>query len=575
MFRKMTIATLALFPILLIQPMPARAADSATSWVPPEAVLVVEVTKPGVLLDRAFREDLVELVTSHPLYKQQINSPQAKQAQNLIKFFEKKYDTDWQTLLKKLVGGGITWAVGPGEASLLIVESEDAKLLEEIHEFFLMIAHNDGDPEELEYPGMTAYRFGPNEAHAIVGNRLILSNQPEVLKKVAELKGSSNAACIATSKRYQEAKLALGNECFATVFANMNVLKQLPQVQKVLKGRENPFAHLIFAPLLGALQESTWLGIGVGLDGDTAELEITMDGEAADPSAPDGFACPAESGDGAFPNLDVNGKIAEFSFYRDLHKFYSAKDELFPERTSGIIFFENMMGIFFTGRDLTEEVFAETSPDVRFVVATQEYEDGTPRTQIPSFAVVLRMKNPEKFSVIAEEAWQKALGLVNFTRGQQAQAGLIIDRPTHGDVKYTMASFSAAGEADKEDLDIRFNFQPSLAMPGEYLILCSSDSLTRALIDALQKEAADQVEPLAGANTLIEIDGKQLATILNANREALIRQNMVEEGNSREEAESAIGMLLMIAEHIGQVALKAGANNGRTEIGLTVDFNLP
>ena len=33
---------------------------------------------------------------------------------------------------------------------------------------------------------------------------------------------------------------------------------------------------------------------------------------------------------------------------------------LFPERTSGLIFFENMMGIFFTGRDLTSEVLAET-----------------------------------------------------------------------------------------------------------------------------------------------------------------------------------------------------------------------
>ena len=41
-----------------------------------------------------------------------------------------------------------------------------------------------------------------------------------------------------------------------------------------------------------------------------------------------------------------------------MHKFYAAKDTLFPDRTSGLIFFENMMGIFFSGRDLTDEVLA-------------------------------------------------------------------------------------------------------------------------------------------------------------------------------------------------------------------------
>ena len=67
------------------------------------------------------------------------------------------------------------------------------------------------------------------------------------------------------------------------------------------------------------------------------------------------------------------GGIAAVSLYRDLHGFYAAKDTLFPERTSGLIFFENMMGIFFTGRDLTDEVLAETEPEIRLVVAEPQY----------------------------------------------------------------------------------------------------------------------------------------------------------------------------------------------------------
>ena len=65
------------------------------------------------------------------------------------------------------------------------------------------------------------------------------------------------------------------------------------------------------------------------------------------------------------PNLCVPRQIAGISLYRDLNAFYAAKDQLFPERTSGHDFFENMMGIFFSGRDLTARSSARLGPEVR------------------------------------------------------------------------------------------------------------------------------------------------------------------------------------------------------------------
>ena len=136
--------------------------------------------------------------------------------------------------------------------------------------------------------------------------------------------------------------------------------------------------------------------------------------------------CRLKAGEGAMPNLVVPGQIAALSLYRDLHQFYAAKDELFPDRTSGLIFFENMMGIFFSGMDLTKEVLAETLPDIRVVVAEQRYDEktGTPAMKLPGFAVVVQLRDPAKFELVMKEAWQKAIGLVNFTRGQKAQPGL-------------------------------------------------------------------------------------------------------------------------------------------------------
>jgi len=234
------------------------------------------------------------------------------------------------------------------------------------------------------------------------------------------------------------------------------------------------------------------------------------------------------------------------------------------------------MGIFFTGRELTEEVFAETMPDVRFVVAAQDYDKkiGTPETQVPAFAMILRLRHPEKSGTIFEEAWQKALGLINFTRGQKALPGLIIDRPTQADVKYTMAYFAPPNPAEEPSVDVRFNFSPCLAMPGDYVIFSSGDGLTRDLIAAVKKENAESVHPLAGKHSLANVDGGQLASILEANRESLVRQNMVEKGVTREKADGDLRLLITVLKHIRRVELNAGSKSGQARLEIKLDMDL-
>jgi acyl-CoA reductase-like NAD-dependent aldehyde dehydrogenase len=105
---------------------------------------------------------------------------------------------------------------------------------------------------------------------------------------------------------------------------------------------------------------------------------------------------------------------------------------------------------------------------------------------------------------------------------------------------------------------VRFNFQPVLAMPGDYLILSSTDALAKDLMDALKRAADAGPATLAGKHSLVELNGDALAALLQANREALIRQNMVEKGHTREQAESEIGMLLTIADSIAHIKLEAG-----------------
>jgi len=376
---------------------------------------------------------------------------------------------------------------------------------------------------------------------------------------------------------YRAALQAAGPDAVARVFINIAPIKGVPDLAKLLAQDEsNPLGALFFAGIIEALRSSTWLALGLDVQGDGLTLRAYVDNQGIDPAGTATFALPSKAGQGAMPNLSVPRRIAAFSFYRDLYRFYAAKDDLFPERTSQLIFFENMMGIFFSGRDLTEEVLKETKPELRFVVAEQAYdpEAGIPQTQLPAFAAVLRLRDPGEFAEVVEEAWQKAVGLVNFTRGQQAMPGLIIDRPLHQGTKLTLAYFSRAGIEETQNLHSRFNFRPSLALPQDYLILSSTDGLARDLITAVSNETQASTQPLAGAHSLARLDGAPLASILKANYQTLVRQNMVKDGKTAAEAEATIDLFISLAEFVRSVDLSIGTEGGHTEARLALQLNL-
>lgn len=561
----------------------AGEAASHAAWLGQDTVAVLEITQPRQVLDHLFSAPVKRAVTGSPLYAPVLADSKMQELLNVVKYFENQQQADLPTLLRKLAGGGVTIAVGPRETVLAIVEAEDAATLRSVHEFALLAARSEaqklGVPDRVksaEYRGITGWSFAPNEAHAIVDNRLLITNRPDALKELLDRRAGDGGPSLADSEAYQAACQAAGNEPLVRAFVDLATIKQLPNVKKGLSGDENPLGVLLVAPLLAALRESNWAAAALSVDGDVVELAVHTSAGALPAGSSDEFAIP-KAANGILPNLNVPRQIAAISLYRDLHAFYAAKDQLFPNRTSGLIFFENMMGIFFTGRDLTEEVLAETQPDVRFVVAEQEFDAsiGAPKPQFPAFALVLRLRDPEKFRPVAEEAWQKAIGLVNFTRGQQALPGLIIDRPTHEGERYTVASFGPPTEADKSAVDVRFNFQPALAMPGSYLILSSTGGLAKDLIAAAMQEQQAGAKSQSQTHSSLELRGTQLASILRANREQMIAQNMVEKGNTREQAEGELGMLFTLLDYVPWLRLKADTRESGSTLTLELQVDLP
>ncbi len=578
MYRTKVLSLCLLFSAVMFQISEAATPLQPTAqWIPPNAIITLEVTQPDDLLDLLLSQKIEAAVKSLPVYQQLTTQSGFSEFQGVIAYLETMLGLDWHTGVQKIFGGGVTLAILPEDNVLLIIEAKDVKTLNQLHDIILGFARDDNPPGAVtsrEYEGHTIHSLGEEQAHVIIENRFVWSKRPETIESVLNRHKQPDTKSLSDSPAYQSARKTAGDDATIVSYIDMKTLKQIPQVRHALSQGLNPLLALIFAEIPDVLLESNWIALGLRAEAETLTLKSSMDGTTAGISRPISFAIPKQPGKGALHNITVPRQIAGLSFYRDLHQFYSAKDELFPERTSGLIFFENMMGIFFTGRDLTEEVLGELQPEIRFVVSEQAYDPsiGTPRLQVPSFAVIFRMRQPEKFAKIAEEAWQKAVGLINFTRGQQADPGLIIDRPEHGKTKFTMAYFSSDEEESKTNLDTHYNFRPSIVTLDEHLILSSTDGIAKDLIDFLQKE---KDQSLPNTHSLVNMDILQLASILKANRDNMVRQNMLEKGLSQEQAEAEFDILVSVMQFFDRAQLKLGNQQDRTEARLDVQLNLP
>lgn len=569
---------------LLAIPLGARMQSRASEpveqlrrSVPSSAVVSLEILQPQALLDPLLSEDFVVRLEALPIWPEVIKNPKFQELRAGVGMFQVSLATDWRTALRELTGGGLLFAAAPGERTVLLADSLNADLLKRVHDLAAQIARGEaekrGEPDAVtteEQDGFTRWSFNGVERHVASGSRLVAASDAEVLDRVLSAARGPKSETLAGNADYTAARTALGDPA-AMLFLNLRVIRNAPGFLEGLeKSGGNPMAALLFGGLTDVLKSADWLAAGLYVEAGrlTAQVKVGV-GEQSETTP-----LPLGEMDTLLPDPQLPGEVAALRLNRDLYGFYTAKDDLFPDRTSGLIFFENMMGIFFSGRNLTDEIMAAPQPEMSFVVAGQDFVEGAPapEPQLPGFALVLRLREPDAFRPVLEEAWQKALGLINFTRGQKAEPGLILDRPRHGGIAITTSHFSTVGLTEAEQRNIRFNFQPTLAMPGEYAILSSSESLARRLIDSLTGGGGTKPVAAEGSHTRLTLHGGAIRDLLRLNFDAMVRNNMIEEGHTREEAEMAINLLLAVAGQVDRAEFELGGGKQPPSASLTLDF---
>ena len=248
--------------------------------------------------------------------------------------------------------------------------------------------------------------------------------------------------------------------------------------------------------------------------------------------------------------------MLELALYRDLAALFRERVELFPaEALPGFAEASSNLALFLGGLDAEEDLLPGLGPWVRLVVRPVDFaDDCQPEMALPAAAAIVELEDPELGPALVG-AFQTGIGIANVDRAQRGLDALVLSLSLAGDVEITSARFRPPRAGD--GVDLRYNLEPACAVVGDVFVVGTHAALVREL--ALGRPAGRETEP----RERLTLDGRAVAGVIAANSEALVMQNMLAEGSTRERAEGEIGLLLGFLERLGRARPRRALRGGR------------
>lgn len=568
------------------EPRPAEPQTADIARLAPEStVLYSEATRLDPLVDFALAPATHQLLSGLDAYQKYLQSTEYQQLTLGIGLLEARLGTDWRTLVRDLSGGVTLCADPAGQSGFVAIRARRPELLKQLNaavsDFIAADAQSHGRPSPLkaeEHRGITGWSFGPNECHIILDDLLVISNRPDTLKAVIDRYLDPSASSLAGKASFQQARAKRPAEALAWSWADLTAVRQDPNIQKALNPpRTNPVAELLFAGVADALRQAPFVTSSVIVDGSVVRLRTEAPFEASQHSPSRAWFYTSGETDTA---VGTPSAIGRFALVRNLAGLWAARNELFDEATvAGFAQFDTQAGLFFSGRDFGPEVLGELAAPLQVVVARQEFspDQPVPALKLPSFALVLKLKHPDDFAQQLLLTYQKIIGFGNIIGGQQGQPQLLQATEEYHGATISKATYLASAKLDRQRAPVNYNFSPSCVRVGEHFVFASTVGIARQVVDSLQG-GTQQNGSAAGTvtgNLSLTLEAAPLAAILADNQELLITQNMLSEGHTRAEAETAINTVLTIVRSFDRLAVRLLEEPGTLAWETTISLKRP
>lgn len=523
----------------------AKSQELAAALFPPTTAYYSELTDPPKLFSLIFDHPLRARIEALPPYQAAIQSPEYGKFLFGRAMVESQLKMGWREALDTMLAGGVSVAFdGETKGVVAVVRAKDAasmKLLGEKLLEFAKLGPESDTIRETEYRGISAYKV-QDAFYAISEERMIITNQPDLGRGVLDrlLDGGES---LNDNARFQAALEARQSGALAWAFFDVEAIRGYtagPFKDQI----NNPVLELLLGGIQSALAESPYATSS--LSGDFKSLSLKWSMPFKSDWIPESreyfFGRDARGRGPAVPELDET--LFTLSTYRDFSELWMRAGDLFnADINDGFAQADANLSTLFAGRDFGEDILGSFQPEVVVVSSRQDFADQLPRPtlKIPAFAAVFRLKEPETMTRELRRIFQSLVGFLNVVGAMNGQNQLEMEMEKLGDdAQLVTTSFvPEPDQAKSTDAELIFNFSPSVGFVGERFVVASTSKLARTLVESKSAKPA-----VLADNSRMTMDADIFKQVLADNREQLIAQNMLEDGNSRDEAEAVIELIL-------------------------------
>ena len=564
-----------LVPSLATGDGPSTLTQSDARLLPPTAIAYAEISNPKGIISTIFDHPLREKIEALDVYKQATETPEYKQFVTGRMMVEGQLQMSWREALDILLASRVTAAFDPEtDGAALIIRGKDAKSMKLFYDKALMFAklgENRDDIKMLKHREVEAYEINGAKV-AAYEDRILVTNNSDLGKSILDrLIDGDFTNSLADNERFKAAGRSRNDSSDAWAFVDVEVIRQSGQADNVFHDQiDNPVLELLVGGIQSCLTETPFATASLSMQTDATKLSVNMpfDNEWI-PEEREYFFGGNSEGQAPKP-IVADETMFTLATHRDFAEMWLRAGDLYgTEINDGFAQADATLTTLFSGRDFGEDILGSIKPAVSFIATRQDFSEVLPRPTIklPAFALVMELKEPERMTRELRRIYQSLIGFFNVVGAMNGQPQLEMDMDKIAEDKQLVTAkyIPEDDEKDSTDANIIHNFSPSVGFAGERFVVASTLGLARELTLG-QTPQPDKIDD----NTHMKLSGNTLKDILQDNREQLIAQNMMEEGNSREEAEINIDLLLQFLDYYDHATVRLAAPKDQVEAELTI-----
>lgn len=569
-----------------------QVRTEAQQWLPDSSIVYVQVAPAELWLDHPLREWIYQTEPFQKIWK----SKDVLNARSGLAVAEIAMGMKLEVFLKRLTAGGLYAAVDPEtEGIVILARTRDEKwlrrTLSKVVEYVKKAQADGSDGRTLksaEYRGIQGYGIDKN-VFAAIGPWLMVTNRQELAKRVIDRHLDTPSTSLAdapwrASPQFgplvlRDALKVMPNQTIATLEMDLAKTRELFSSNDLFRKQAKDFgAELLLGGILALLQNAPSMAMELNLEPTAVATDVSFPTDVAwFAESREHYVGPGAQGQ-ALPLIQIDGAMASVSTYRNLSELWHRAGDLFDQQVNDqIAQADSTLTTLFSGKDFGSDILGAIQPEIRMVSMPQSWssDQTKPSIELPAFALVAQLKDPELMRKELKRIFQSFVGFLNIVGAMegQPQLDLMSDTSEHGPIYW--AEYVVDSDRTYENgLPIQYNFSPAIAFAGEQVVLSSSVALANKLLESnLSSNTLSKKEELA-TNTVLEIHADAVYQALEANREALIAQNMLEKGHSRNEAVGEIDTLMSLIGLFDRAQMEMGFGS-RSSIKVRVDYRQP